>query len=80
LDDLRRIDLAERYLRARGYDVVRVRHLGVTARIEVAKEQLERLRREETRVAGVLAEVGYRNIEIDDRGYRTGSLNEGHNP
>jgi len=79
LDDLRRIDLAERYLRARGYDVVRVRHHGATARIEVAKEQLERLRREEPRVAGVLAEVGYRNIEIDDRGYRTGSLNEGHN-
>jgi pyridinium-3,5-biscarboxylic acid mononucleotide sulfurtransferase len=76
LDDLRRIDLAERYLRARGFDVVRVRHHGATARIEVAASQVERLQRDRIRLAEVLREVGYQHVEIDERGYRTGSLNE----
>ncbi len=76
LDDLRRIDLAERYLRARGFDVVRVRHHGATARIEVAASQVERLRRDRIRLAEVLRDVGYQHVEIDERGYRQGSLNE----
>jgi uncharacterized protein len=76
VDDLRRIDLAERYLRASGFDVVRVRHFGVTARIEVPQPDIDRLRSIHSRVARAFAAVGYANIDIDPRGYRTGSLNE----
>ena len=75
-DELRRIDLAERYLRACGFDVVRVRHLGSTARIEVPAARVEALRRIGRRVERALHAVGYEQVEIDPRGYRTGSLNE----
>jgi pyridinium-3,5-biscarboxylic acid mononucleotide sulfurtransferase len=75
-DELRRIDLSERYLRACGFEVVRVRHLGSTARIEVPAERVEALRRIDRRVERALNAVGYEKVEIDPRGYRTGSLNE----
>ena len=76
IDDLRRIDLAERYLRANGFSTVRVRHFGSTARVEVPVEDIARLRDIETRASRALAAVGYDTLEIDSRGYRTGSLNE----
>jgi uncharacterized protein len=77
IDDLRRIDLAERYLRANGFDTVRVRHYGKTARIEVPLDQRSRLESIRERVKSALSSVGYETVEIDTRGYRTGSLNEG---
>ncbi len=74
-DDLRRIDLAERYLRALGYDIVRVRHYGATARIEVPVNRIEQLQSSQCRIGQALRSVGYEQVEIDPRGYRTGSLN-----
>lgn len=76
IDDLRRIDLAERYLRASGFPTVRVRHFGVRARIEVPLADVERLQSIRERAERALAAVGYVDFEIDPRGYRTGSLNE----
>ena len=76
IDDLRRIDLAERYLRANGFSTVRVRHFGATARVEVPLEDVERMRLIRERAGRAFAAVGYENIDIDERGYRTGSLNE----
>jgi uncharacterized protein len=73
--DLRRIDLAERYMRAIGYGVVRVRHFGATARIEVPIERVTELRAAHDRIERALRSVGYNCVEIDPRGYRTGSLN-----
>ena len=73
--DLRRIDLAERYMRAIGYGVVRVRHFGATARIEVPIERVIELRAARARVEHALHSIGYARVEIDPRGYRTGSLN-----
>jgi uncharacterized protein len=76
VDDLRRVDLAEQYLRASGFATVRVRHYGDTARVEVPQDDVDRLRLMKQRVARALAAVGYRDVEIDARGYRVGSLNE----
>ena len=76
LDDLRRIDLAERYLRASGFATVRVRHFGPRASIEVPAEDVPRLQTIRERVERALSSVGYGVIDIDPRGYRTGSLNE----
>ena len=73
--DLRRIDLAERYLRALGFDVVRVRHFGTTARIEVPAGRLDELGARRERIERALRTVGYSRVEIDPLGYRTGSLN-----
>jgi uncharacterized protein len=76
VDDLKKIDLAERYLRALGYDIVRVRHIGAKARVEVPPERIPHLAACKERVARVFASLGYRELEVDPRGYRTGSLNE----
>lgn len=76
LDDLRKIDLAERYLRAIGHETVRVRHFGPIARIEVPLDQIPRLKALQLEVERALQSVGYEQVEIDSRGYRTGSLNE----
>jgi len=76
LDDLRRIDLAERFLRASGFGTVRVRHFGRTARVEVPASDIAKLHACAERAARALASVGYDTMEIDPRGYRTGSLNE----
>lgn len=76
IDDLRRVDLAERYLRASGFSIVRVRHFGETARVEVPLADVDRLRARKANVARALHDVGYTSVEIDPRGYRTGSLNE----
>ena len=76
VDDLRRIDLAESYLRANGFPIVRVRHYGDVARVEVPDRDIAPLERMHERLTRAFASVGYRSVEIDPRGYRTGSLNE----
>jgi len=76
IDALRRIDLAERFLRATGFPVVRVRHFGSLARVEVPAADIARLNARRVLVEKALGEVGYAAIEIDARGYRMGSLNE----
>jgi uncharacterized protein len=77
LDDLRKIDLAERYLRALGFETVRVRHFGATARIEVPLARVGELITRQRSVERALRALGYTRVEIDPRGYRTGSLNAG---
>lgn len=75
---LERIARAETALRGLGFRQVRVRDHGVVARIELMKDDLERLL-----AAGLREEViascraaGYRYVTLDLQGYRTGSLNE----
>jgi PP-loop superfamily ATP-utilizing enzyme len=53
-----------------------VRHFGSTARVEVPTKDIARLRDIEERAGRAFAAVGYETLEIDPRGYRTGSLNE----
>ena len=73
----------EKLLRARGFRQVRVRHLGVGARIEVGTDEIERLADPRLRkaVSEEIAALGFKTVEIDPRGYRSGSMNEAfHNP
>jgi uncharacterized protein len=75
---LERVDRAETALRRLGFRELRVRHLGVSARVEIASEELARLAepglREAVRAAVVTA--GYVEVEIDPAGYRRGRLND----
>ncbi len=75
---LARIDRAESALRALGFRELRVRHLGETARVEIAPEELSRLADPALRAAAERAvlEAGYREVSIDPEGYRRGRLNE----
>jgi uncharacterized protein len=75
---LRRVERAEAAVRALGFRELRVRHLGDTARVEIAPGELPRLRRpglKEQLVAAVRA-AGYRDAHVDPEGYRRGRLND----
>jgi uncharacterized protein len=72
------IDEAERWLRARGLPIVRVRyHNGDVARVEVPSEELPRLASAEFREAMVRAfrDLGFKFVTLDLEGFRSGSLN-----
>jgi uncharacterized protein len=75
---LEMIDQAERFLRQRGFQPLRVRyHKGDMARIEVPVEQIAPLADPEKRheVIEHLKSLGFRYISLDLEGFRSGSLN-----
>jgi uncharacterized protein len=76
---LEQVAEGERFLRARGFRQVRVRHHGELARVEVGPEEVDRLMEPamQAAVQARLLELGFAQVELDPRGYRTGSLNEG---
>ena len=76
---LRRVEQAESALRALGVTGdLRVRHFGVKARVEMSGEELARWSDSDARerLEAALTGVGYEEIEIDHRGFRSGALNE----
>jgi uncharacterized protein len=75
---LRRVDRAEAGLRALGFRELRVRHLGDTARVEIAREEMGRLEAPDVREAAEAAvrAAGYTEVRVDPEGYRRGRLNE----
>jgi pyridinium-3,5-biscarboxylic acid mononucleotide sulfurtransferase len=76
VDKLSRIDAAEQYLRGLGFRILRVRHHENRASVEVAPEELPRLRELEAQVIARLQELGFAEVKLDPNGYRMGSLNE----
>jgi uncharacterized protein len=75
---LRRVERAEAARRALGIRELRVRHLGETARVEIAVQELPGLERPGAReaVERAVREAGYAAVTIDPEGYRRGRLNE----
>jgi len=75
---LRRVERAEAALRALGFRELRVRHLGESARVEIAPSELAALERPDLReaVERAVREAGYAAVTIDPEGYRRGRLNE----
>jgi len=73
---LAQVDRAELAVRALGYLDLRVRHLGRTARVELAEVDLARVGSPEARDAIVSAVVGagYDDAAIDERPLRSGSF------
>ena len=72
------IDRAERFLRDRGFQPLRVRyHKGDVARIEVAVEQLPKFADDEFRrqVIDHLKSLGFKYVSLDLEGFRSGSMN-----
>lgn len=73
------IDRAEQFLRAQGFQPLRVRyHKGDMARIEVSIDKLGRFLDPEFRQAVIeeLTAIGFKYISLDLKGFRSGSLNE----
>ncbi len=78
LEALRRVERAEAAVRALGFRELRVRHLGETARVEIAREELGRLADAAVRAAveQAVRSAGYAQATVDPEGYRRGRLNE----
>lgn len=72
------VDRAERFLRERGFQPLRVRyHRGDVARIEVAADELAKFTEAKFRreVIDHLKSVGFKYVSLDLEGFRSGSLN-----
>lgn len=73
---LGRVEAAEDFLLAKGFEVVRVRDLGdERTRIEVGSDEVERLQSMTDEVRTFLENLGFREVLIDEKGYRRGALN-----
>jgi len=72
------IQSAEDQLRALGFQQIRVRHHGDTARIEIDRGDFERLLSGDTaqKITAAFKRLGYTYVCLDLEGYRTGSMNE----
>ena len=78
-EKLRMIERAERVLRDLGFRVCRVRHHDDLARVEIGVDELPRALEPDltARIVSAIQALGYRQVTIDPRGYRMGSLHEG---
>jgi uncharacterized protein len=72
---LHQIDRAEVALKALGYRVLRVRHHGDLGRVELAGEELPRALAQPEAVFSAVRSAGYARVEIEERPFRSGSLN-----
>jgi uncharacterized protein len=78
-EKLRAVEEAEAAVRALGFRVVRVRHHGDVARLELARDEMARALEPPVSEAidRALRGLGFRFVALDLKGYRLGSLNEG---
>ena len=72
---LAQVDQAETALKRRGFKILRVRHYGETARVELGAEDLRRALEHPTLVTDAVARAGYEQVSIDPTPFRSGSLN-----
>jgi len=74
---LAQIDRAELALKELGYRVLRVRHYGELGRVELSADELDNALTPAGREAVVTAvrSAGYAAVEIDEKAFRSGSLN-----
>lgn len=75
-EGLRQVAEAEAFLQERGFSPLRVRHLGDSARIEIAPAEFGRLAALHAEVAVHFRALGFQYVSLDLQGYRMGSLNE----
>jgi len=74
-DLLHRIDLAEQAVRALGFATVRVRHRGISARVEVEPDRVGRLVHHPRLpdLEARIRDLGWETVEVDPAGYRQGA-------
>jgi len=75
-EKLRMIEEAEAFLAGQGFGQVRVRLHGTIARIEVHKEEMEKILDMQPAVVRKLRSIGFSYVTLDLEGYRSGSMDE----
>lgn len=72
VEALASIERAEIAIRRLGFEIVRVRHNGEHARVEVDPDRLDEATARSTEIADAVLAAGYSSVTIDPRGYRRG--------
>ncbi|GAV22985.1 ATP-dependent sacrificial sulfur transferase LarE [Carboxydothermus pertinax] len=75
-EKLNQVDRGESFLRALGFQQIRLRHHGEIARIEIKREQFPLLIEKAQEIVEKLKDCGFTYVTLDLEGYRTGSMNE----
>ena len=70
------IGKSEKGLRDLGFNVVRVRHYGQTARVEIPMHDFERFEHIRFEAEHIVLASGYKAMELDPKGFRSGALND----
>ncbi len=78
VEKLNQVAEAERFLRSLGFGQLRVRHHDKMARIELLRDEIPRIFKDDlvNLVVEKLKSIGFKYITIDLQGYRSGSMNE----
>jgi uncharacterized protein len=78
IERLRTIDNGEEIMRAMGFREFRVRHHDKIVRLEIAREEFDRVLNAEVvdELATRFRALGFRYVTLDLHGYRTGAMNE----
>ena len=74
-EKLNQVELAEDFLYDLGLKVLRVRHHGDIARIEIPPQDFEILLQNKNKITQKFHELGYTYISLDLDGFKSGSLN-----
>ena len=75
IEKLKQIEAAEEILNSYGFEDVRVRHFGTFGKIEVQKDDLEKLILIKDKVIAEIKAVGFAHIDIDEEGLVSGKMN-----
>lgn len=71
---LENIEKGEEFIKGLGFEIVRLRVHNDIVRIEVAKEDIERLLKRSREIIGYLKSLGFTYITVDLEGFRSGSM------
>lgn len=75
VEKLNQVELAEDFLYDLGFRILRVRHHGDTARIEVPAQDFEKLMKHKDHISQKFHELGFVYVSMDLDGFKSGSLN-----
>lgn len=73
---LKQVELAESFLSKLGLHQIRVRCHNEVARIEVIKDDFNKILKQRKKIVSYFKKLGFTYVTMDIEGYRTGSLNE----
>jgi uncharacterized protein len=78
IDNISQVEASEQFIKSLGFSVVRVRHHGGKAVVEIGQDEITRLKLEPylvNKIENALVDIGFDEIAIDPRGYRQGAAN-----
>ena len=76
VESLEKIEFAEAILRGYGFEINRVRHFGDRAKVEVPLAEIQRLMDVLDEIESEFMKLGYSNLSVDPKGFRSGNLND----